>query len=268
MKLSISSIGWDWSDTARLLPRFRDAGVTGIEVAPTTAWQNWDGASPSAAVELRHFLEDHGFKVPALQAILFGQPQLQVFNRATWPLFLDHLKLVSSIAASLEAPVLVFGAPKNRLRGLIPYNQAEKLAVEFFQQAGETMADEGVIIGLEPNPVAYGCDFLTNPGDVRHLVGLVQHPNVQLHFDTGAILLSAGRIEREILHQADFAHYHISAPNLDPLLSFDEEHRQASLALENANYQGWVSIEMRKPADEETLFKSILNAKRWYTNAS
>lgn len=53
----------------------------GLEVAPTKIWPDCYGASYRAAQDVRRRLEIDGFVVPALQAILFGKADFQVFNQ-------------------------------------------------------------------------------------------------------------------------------------------------------------------------------------------
>lgn len=82
MRLAVSNIAWQPADQAAILPLLRDRGVTGIEVAPTKLWPDWQGATPAAAAAYRERLADQGFAVPALQAILFGKPDCTLFDPA------------------------------------------------------------------------------------------------------------------------------------------------------------------------------------------
>ncbi|MFT5034088.1 MAG: D-psicose/D-tagatose/L-ribulose 3-epimerase [Bermanella sp.] len=50
-------------------------------MAPTKIWPDCYGASYRAAQDVRRRLEIDGFVVPALQAILFGKADFQVFNQ-------------------------------------------------------------------------------------------------------------------------------------------------------------------------------------------
>ena len=137
MKLAISNIAWDEHDDPDILSGLRDRGVLGIELAPTKMWPEWKGATPEQAASYRQKLSSLGFEIPAMQAILFGKPELQLFDRSCHQLFIDHIKLVADLAAELGAGVLVFGAPKNRVRGQLSTQDAMRQAADFFNDAAE-----------------------------------------------------------------------------------------------------------------------------------
>ncbi len=255
--LSLSNIGWEQTETQRLFPMFRRYGVTGIEVAPTKIWPNWQGATVENARRYGEELLDEGFAVPALQAILFGRPDLQLFDQRTHSAFVEHIKHVSDLAAGLNAKVLVFGAPKNRRRGQVAMNDAMKIAAELFRNLGDICLKRGCCLGIEHNPVEYGCDFLTNVADVRALVEIVDHPGVQLHLDSGGIHMCGGNIA-DIIQSTDlFCHYHISEPMLAPIAGGQVSHESALLALKRRGYNNWVSVEMAAVPDLEPSLREV-----------
>ena len=187
MKLAISNIAWQQHDDAEILSGLRDRGVRGIEIAPTKIWPEWQGANSEQAALYRRQLLDEGFEVPAMQAILFGRPELQVFDSSSHAAFVDHIKLVADLAAALGVKVLVFGAPKNRVRGQLSTHDAMTRAADFFRDVAEVCHSRECCIGLEHNPVEYGCDFVTNVADAKELVSRVDHPGFQLHLDSAGI---------------------------------------------------------------------------------
>ena len=82
LPLCISNIAWKTHDDPAVLASLRDAGVRGIEVAPTKIWPKWQGAGAAAATAYRRRMDDAGFALPALQAILFDRPELQLLSPA------------------------------------------------------------------------------------------------------------------------------------------------------------------------------------------
>ena len=67
-------------------------------------WPNWDGMNERAATEYRGKLADEGFSVPAMQAIVYGRPDLQVFgNVEARGDLCSHIERVADIAAALRA---------------------------------------------------------------------------------------------------------------------------------------------------------------------
>lgn len=260
MKLAVSNIAWDQHDDPTILLKLKELGISGIEVAPTKIWPDWKNASQQSAEKYKHKLSEFGFKVPAMQAILFGKPELQVFDHATHQKFFEHIKLIADLATGLEAKVLVFGSPKNRKRGQSSYSEASLIAQDFFSTAGDICQERGCIIGIEHNPVEYGCDFLTNVRDVSELTQQINHPSIKLHIDSAGIHMCGGSISNEINNSIPFVHYHISEPMLEPISGGIVNHVAAAKTLKNINYKHWTSIEMKQPANNEILFSSVSKA--------
>ena len=253
MKLAISNIAWEQHDDPKILALLREHQVRGIEVAPTKLWPDWEGASEEGAVRYREFLAKEGFKIPAMQAILFSKPELQVFQPESHPAFLEHMKLLADIAAGFGAKTLVFGAPKNRIRGEISYDEALDKAAAFFLQVAELCVVRGCAIGLEHNPAEYGCDFVVDVAEARALVDKVNHPGFQLHLDSAGIYMSGEDMAATIKQADDFVHYHISEPMLAPIWQGKVDHKAAFQALKDIDYRHWVSIEMKQPEHNTAL---------------
>ncbi len=257
MKLAISNIAWEQHDDPDILELLRANGVRGIEVAPTKVWQEWRGASYQKAKAYRSMMRDKGFELPAMQAILFGKPELQLFDTTSHQSFLEHIKHVAELANGLGSKIMVFGAPKNRKRGQVPYGEAMKIAAEFFFKAGEICLQHECCIGLEHNPVEYGCDFATNVLDAKQLVEQVSHEGFKLHLDAAGIHMCGGKMVEMIKRAYVFAHYHISEPMLEPIVGGVVDHKSGIDILQELGYQGWVSIEMKQPNSNDLLKGSV-----------
>jgi len=261
MKLAISNIAWEHHDNPTILAILRANGVTGIEVAPTKLWQDWNCASYKEAKAYKKVMQEKGFELPAMQAILFGKPELQLFDRSSHRAFLEHIKLVADLANGFGSKVIVFGAPKNRKRGQLLYSKAVDVASEFFYKAGEVSLDHGCCIGIEHNPVEYGCDFITNVLDAKKLVENVNHEGFKLHVDSAAVHMCGGDISAMIKTAEEFVHYHISEPMLEPIINGEVSQKEGIDALRAINYEHWVSIEMKQPSSVELLKKSLQYVK-------
>jgi len=248
MKLAVSNIAWDEPEHSQVLELLRSRSVSGIEVAPTKLWPDWQGADRRAAERASRDFTSQGFSVPALQAILFARPDLKVFGSAEQRRqLLAHIGLVASIAGGFGAQVLVFGSPKNRDRGSLSMEQALSQAVEFFTEAGEVCAAAGVRLCIEPNPKAYACNFITGWREAEELVRRIAHPGIGLHLDTGCIHMAGDDPIEAIMQCADItAHFHISEPGLADLSAPAVDHASVGRALVDSGYRGWVSIEMRR----------------------
>lgn len=264
MNLAISNIAWDHSDESIILEKLRDLCVTGIEIAPTMIWPEWESISLKEVSSYREYLNSLGFHVPSMQAILFGKPDLQLFNKESHKKFLDHIRDVADIAGTLDAKILVFGAPKNRKRGQLAYSKGKSVAMDFFYKVGEICIDRGCCLGIEHNPVEYECDFITNVADANDLVNEINHPGIKLHLDSAGIHMCGGDIKDVIKGTGEFTHYHISEPMLAPIANGEVDHVGACKALKEIGYDKWISIEMKKPINNKLLYDSIVYASEKY----
>src|SRR5262249_38901516 len=147
-------------------------------------------------LSVRRHWERRGLPIVALQSLLFGQPQHQVFGvaavrRATW----DYLAGMIDLAARCGAEALVFGSPKNRRRGALSIDEALRDATVFFRPLGERAARWGVCFCIEPTPPQYGCDFLLDTAQALRFVAQVDQPGLGLNLDTGGTALSGQSAE-------------------------------------------------------------------------
>jgi sugar phosphate isomerase/epimerase len=247
MKLAVSNLAWQMGEEAAAAKLLSDLGVRYIELAPTRQWPDLSQAPSREIAETRQFWADHGFEVVALQAILFGQPDLKVFaDDATRARTLDYLDHTYHLAAGLGAKVLVFGSPKNRLRGELSPERAMDAAATFFAEAGRRAAAAGVVLCIEPNAPQYGCDFVTTAAEGQALVDRVNSPGFALHLDTGCMTMAGDPAENASKYPP--RHFHISAPNLGPVVEGAAAYDDFARQLRQAHYQNFVSIEMKPEA--------------------
>ena len=168
MRLAVSNIAWAADEQDAVLAVLPEMGVAGVEIAPTMIWPGWEGATVGAARDVRRRLEGQGLAVPALQAILFARPDLYVFGDATS--LVEHVARVAELAGVLGAGVMVFGSPRNRLRGELAPAAAMDAAVPVFRAMAAACHAAGTTLGIEANPQEYGGDFLTRWPEAVELV--------------------------------------------------------------------------------------------------
>jgi sugar phosphate isomerase/epimerase len=245
-RFAFSNIAWAPHDDPEIFALLRENGVTGIEVAPTTIWPEWQSCTPAAAVRYRAFLLDEGFEVPALQALLYGRPQARLFDGESE--FLDHLAHVAEIAEGLGAKVAVLGAPGQRNRGARTWPQAVGHAVPVLRHAAEVFADHGCCLCIEPNPHEYGCNFVCNALEGAELVQAVDHPGFKLHLDAAALFLEHEDLRAVLPAVAPMLrHFHLSEPQLGDFREPKAPHIHNLRCLDEGGYAGWCSVEMRRP---------------------
>ena len=246
MKLSISNLAWSPAEDADIAAVLQSFDVRGVELAPTKIWPDFTQVPEADLVAYRAFWQRQGIRIVALQSLLFGQPELVIFrDQETRFKLLAYLRRVMHIAAQLGAQILVFGSPRNRLRNDLGAQESQAIAVEFFHQVGKLAAQHDVYFCIEPNPVAYGCDFICTATEGVALVRAVNHPHFRLHLDAGGMTLSEESYLASICASRELlAHFHISEPQLAIIGDGHTDHATIVSALRQIAYDHWVSIEM------------------------
>ncbi len=255
VRLSISNLAWAPERDEEVAVLLRRLGVGGVELAPTKVWPRPVEASAREVRDYRRFWESRGIRIVALQALLFGRPDLLLFGSAEGRRDLaDYLAGLVRLAAALGAGVLVFGSPKNRQAGSLPAADAERVAIDFFRRVGAVARGAGTAVCLEANPEAYGCDFITRAAQAGRLVEAVGEPGFGLHLDAGGMALCGeppGPVLRRFGHLT--RHFHVSEPHLTVVGEGGADHAAFANALRSVPYAGWVSIEMKQPDDADVL---------------
>ena len=115
MKIAVSNIAWPVEQDAQIADALAACGVRGIEIAPTKIWPKPLEATESEIGAYRRWWSDRGISIVAAQALLFGRPDLTIFeNEATRRLTRDHLEGIIRLCARLGAEALVFGSPDRK----------------------------------------------------------------------------------------------------------------------------------------------------------
>ena len=262
MQLAVSNIAWSAEETRRVLGVLKALGAAGVEVAPTRIAE-WDDLDEQRLKIYRREIEGEGLRVSSLQAILFGKPGATLLgDEAGFDALLEHMAKVSDIAETLGAGTLVFGAPKNRLRGALSPEEARALGRERFGRLAAMLSGRSVVIGIEPVPAFYGGDFLASAQSVIDMVRLVNAPNIRVHLDTGCAKLGGDDIGNAIRAAGDLlCHFHAAEPNLRDFSAPAMDHSGASQALRDAHYGRWVAIEMRD--SPEKAVEAVRQAVQW-----
>lgn len=262
MKLAVSNIAWPAEQDAAVGRVLADLGVTGIEVAPTKAFPDPLAATDADIDAYRRTWEDRGLPIVAAQALLFGRPELTIFESPeTRQTTLDYLRHVVRVCGRLGAGALVFGSPRNRRVGTMPRAEAHGIAVDFFGRLAEAAHADGTAAVLEANPPAYGADWVTTAAEAVEVVRDVNHPGLRLHLDTGCMTLAGDPIRETFAAGVDLLrHFHASEPGLAPFGSSGRvDHAAFASELASRGYSQWVSLEMRaaEPFDLGAFTESV-----------
>jgi len=247
MSLAVSSLAWPREDDECAAMLLVESGATGVELAPTKVWPEPLAVSPARVRAYGAFWRAHGLEVVALQALLYGHPELVLFGGSrSRRALLARLEGMAGLAELLGASVLVFGSPGNRRRGDLPAAVALEVAAAFFREAGALCADRGIVLCIEPNPPEYGCDFVTTGHEGAALVRLVDSSGVRLQLDTAAMTLAGDQPADLRASTPLLRHFHVSEPGLAAIGSGGVDHAAFGRALTGAGYSGWRSLEMKE----------------------
>ena len=264
-QISISNIAWDTTDDVLVSGILASLDVHHIDIAPGKYFPNPEEASDADIAAVRMSWEERGFALAGFQSLLFGTQGLNVFgSEEVQERMLERLCHICRIAAGLGAKRLVFGSPKNRDRKGLSDARTLDMALEFFTRLGEMAQWFGVVVCLEPNPEAYGANFLTNTMDARDFVSMLDHPGIRLQLDTGAMFMN--NESPEIIEEVRdwIGHVHISEPQLASLGESGVSHAQIGEAFKKVMGQTTdiVTIEMLIPkkdgADRGTLIERAI----------
>jgi sugar phosphate isomerase/epimerase len=247
LKLTISNIAWHAEEDEAVAAVLNAAGVPAIEVAPTRLFADPIGSTREQRQAERERWRDRGLSISSAQSLLFARPELRLFGPAEERQeMLRFLQELCAFCAQLGAGPLVFGSPKARRRGDLQVDEAFAIAVEFFRELGTRAAEEGCCVCIEPNPPAYGCDFVTTSDEGLALVEAVGSPGFGLHLDAaGMFLAGENPVAAVRRHALRLRHFHLSAPNLELPRPDSLDYRAILTELKAGGYAGWVSVEMR-----------------------
>lgn len=248
MKLAISNLALPAFDHGPLLPRLRELGVSGLEVAPAHTWAG--GAPDAAAVTAyRQTADAAGLEIVGLHALLDDRPGLGLFQgdevqrRA-----IDTLVQLSAVCRDLGGRTLTFGA--GRRRGDLPARTAWAECGAFLERLLPLIEDHGTLLCFEPLGPA-DTDFCNTAAECRFLTDHVDHPSL------GFQLSARGQVENNDTGHSAFAalrgrldHFHANEPGLVALGSSGRvDHADFRRHLAANGYRDWITLVRRASAD-------------------
>lgn len=264
MKLAISNIAWSVREEPAVADLLVRLGVRGVEVAPSKVGPQPAEIDDDTARRYRDFWESRGIRIVAMQALLFGRPDLAIFQgeRAREDLT-AYMTRVIRLGGILGARALVFGSPKNRRIETLDPAAVDRIALPFFRELGRIADDNDTCLCIEHNPPSYGADWITTAKDALAFVKAVDHPGFGVHLDAGGLHL-AGEGAAEIRAAgARIRHFHASQPELAPVAPGGPvPHETYASTLRDLRYPRWVSIEMREVPGAASALPTVETAVR------
>ena len=241
MKLAISNLALPTFDHVSLLPRLREMGVSGLEVAPGQVWAG-SGPEADAVGAYRAAAEAAGLQIVGLHALLDHRPDLGLFQgdevqRRT----IDVLVGLSAVCRDLGGRTLAFGA--GRRRGAMPPRAAWAECGAFLERLLPRIEDHGTLFCFEPLGPS-DTDFCNTATECRFLTDHVDHPSL------GFQLNSRAQVENQDTGHSAFAalrgrldHYHANEPGLAALgASGRVDHADFRRHLAANGYGDWITL--------------------------
>ena len=244
-KFAISNLAFKNHSTRDTLGFLKDNEIDGLEIAPSLIWKDPPNASKKEIEAFKHLVSSNGLQVIALQSLLYGKPELQLFGSfKTRKNLLDHLKKMTDLCVDLGGRSLSFGSPNNRLKGKLSLDKAISIASPLFLELAEYAKLVNVIVCIEPVSTFYNCDFINNTKECIQLIETVQHSNFKLLLDTGTLISNQedfNKIIEKYIHL--IAHIHINDPQLFPPSDKRREHTSIANTLRLMGYSNWLTLE-------------------------
>jgi sugar phosphate isomerase/epimerase len=245
----------------------RKLGYTGVEIAPftllpTLAPFDIRQVNAERIVAVRTQAEDAGLEITGLHWILaktegfhLTSPDPTVRRHTA-----EYLRALVELCADLGGSVMVLGSPQQRnLAPGVSYEDGEAYAAEVLHGVVPACAQFHVKIALEPLGPAEG-NFMLTAESAIHLAKQVGPRHCRVNLDVKA-MASEGKPIADIIRATHewIAHFHANDPNLLGPGMGEVDFAPIFAALQEIDYQGWVSVEPFKyePTPEEVARKSI-----------
>lgn len=246
MDISISNIAWDVAFDEEIAALLTKHNIKNIDIAPGKYFSDINSVSSSEITKVKNWWAERGIGICGMQSLLYGTQGLNLFaDKETQSRMINHLRAVFRIAGELEALKVVFGSPKNRDRGNLSDLECMDTATDFFYRLGEEAKVFDVSLCLEPNPACYGANFMLNSEETADVVKTVNHPNVKMQLDTGALTINNEEPASVLQRFASLiGHVHVSEPDLVPVGAVKTDHARMADAVAAFLPRHTVTIEM------------------------
>lgn len=259
MMLSISNIAWDTSCDASMHDMLRKEGFMGLEIAPTRIFPERPYDDTARAAEWKDRISaEFGLEISSMQSIWYGRSEKLFGSVSDREQLTEYTKKAIDFAEAIACRNLVFGCPKNRS---VPEGGNADLAVPFFKALGDYAFEHNTVLAMEANPPIYGTNYVNTTTEAFALIEKVGSKGFKLNLDLGTMIENEESIDILEGRFDLINHIHVSEPGLKPIQE-REIHRQLAEMIRGHGYGRYVSIEMGKQEDVETVRKTMEYVKK------
>lgn len=244
MKLAASNIAWDRNQDKMAYACLKNYGFTGLEVAPSRVieyepYQHLNEAE-QFALQLRN---EYNLEICSMQSIWYGCQQNMFSSSEERIALMEKTCQAVRFAKAMRCNNIVFGCPIQRNMAILGQ---ENIASMFFKEVGNYAKFNGVVFAIEANPAIYNTNFLISTEEALFWAKELQPYGIALNLDIGTMIENKESLDILKNQLPYINHVHVSEPYLQPINKRNIHLELAEWLRENS-YDGYVSLEMKKP---------------------
>ena len=193
---------------------------------------------------LNNILNKYSLKISSVQAIFYGQEELNIFNKKKHNKIILHIKKVIKITKFFKAKNLIFGSPINRKINIQAKSKQIKNGEIILQKIIKLCEKNNLFFCIEPNAKHYGCNYINTINQALNLVKKIPSKNFLINADTGNISLEEKKFLNYKKQKKYFGNFQISEKNLVSLTKGKVNHVKILNCFDVKNKI--ISLEMNK----------------------
>ena len=236
--------GWAFADVCAAA---REAGYSGVEIAPFTLGKPAGEVSASERAAIRKAAQDAGLQIVGLHWILAQTTGLYINSpdRSTRDRTAAYLIDLANLCADLGGTVMIFGSPKQRcVSEGVTRDEAWDYACETFRGIVPILEERGVTLCLEPL-APEETNFINTADEAARMICDLGSPSFQLLLDVKAMSSESKPIDQIIRENRSIVkHFHANDANLRGPGFGNTDFVPIAAALREIDYKGWVSVEV------------------------
>ena len=242
-KLAISLLALDKKKNLDIfLSILKSENIHFIELPILKIFKDYD-FSKRNFLKFKKKLNKYSIKISSIQALMYGEEDLNIFKKQDSEKILNHLKKVIKIAKFFDATNLIFGSPKNRVLAPKDIQIQLKTSMKLFKKISQLCKRNNIYFIIEPNAKYYDCNYINNVKQALKLVKYINSDYFLINVDTGNISLEKENLINYKKKNKYFRNFQISEKDLDDIRITKCNHVKILRKFEISNRT--ISLEMK-----------------------